>query len=168
MITIIWKLNNFEIAGFGTMTIIHMTKKNYIFLYQLYMDEGWNLSHPSCFMTLWFSSNCKAGVGGSPSTLLHQRGRRVALYWFLPASVERLLFRIGIQHECMTTKASSLFLESPPSLLIREMLSEWTLKRGKVSERWPSSPVLSMWDDLWILHTLHKFAHSSTQKWVME
>lgn len=82
-----------------------------------YMEEGWNLSHPSCFMTLQFSNNCK---GGSPSTLPHQRGRRV----LIPPSLYR---KATPQNRSTTwvhcTKASSLFLESPLSLLIREMLN---------------------------------------------
>lgn len=119
MITIIWKLNNFEIAGFGNMTIIHMTKKNYIFPYQL--SHTWRrvgtCPTPVASWHCSFQTTAKAG----PQAL--SRIKEAEEYWFLPASIERPLLRIGVQHECIATKASSLFLESPLSLLIREMLN---------------------------------------------
>lgn len=135
MITIIRQLHNFEIAGFGNMTIICTTKKNGIFLYQFIssMNEYWILAHSSCFGTPQISTNCRAGVGRSSRIPLHQRGRRVAVYWSLSAFIEKPLLQ-----DSNTTWTSTFFVET--TLLTLSGPSKWEMSQ----EEDQNSPVLSM------------------------
>lgn len=133
MITIIWQLHNFDIAGFGNMTIICTTKKNDIFLYQFIssVNEYWILAHSTCFGTLQFSTNCRAGVGRSSRIPLHQRGRRVAGFWFLSAFIEKPLLQDSNMAWVHQNNNIKLFCGDP------SFHFEWSLKMGNVSGRRP-------------------------------
>lgn len=114
------------------MTIIWMTKKNGVFLHQFIssMNECWILAHSSCFVTLQFSANCRAGVGRSSRISLHQRRRKVAVQ--IPPSLYGKATPLGQEYN-----TSALKQEHQASLEIPLFHFKWSLKMGNLSGKRP-------------------------------